>query len=468
MPRRLILDKCTRENDETGRVPPSLPQPAPSMDRSLIPGLALVLASLGMLAWSLFLRRRHRLVHDLPTSKARGVFIGLVELKGTAEAEAPLRSYLAEARCVHYRWTVEERWSRTVTETYTDSDGKTKTRTRHESGWKTVGAGGETIPFYVQDDTGVVLVRPSGAKIETCSLFSETASRGDTLYYAKGPAEAVSNSDHVRRFNETGIPLHADLFVVGRARERADVVAPEIAEDRDAPLFLISCRTEERVLSGYGLGSWATWLLGLVAAVAAGAVLGDQPFAPRNDLRPLFVGGGVFLLLWSATWVWMVYNSLVGLRERVRQSWSLIEVELKRRHDLIPALVATLDGLRAHEQTVQTALARLRAQSVATPPGVAGPDFQGLAASLRVVGESYPELKAQPNFARLHAELVTTEQRVALARTYYNDTATHFATRLERVPDRWVARLGRMQPAPLLAASDFERAEVRVHFADGD
>ncbi|MBI2513341.1 MAG: LemA family protein [Opitutae bacterium] len=440
------------------------------MDRSLIPGLALVLASLGMLAWSLFLRRRHRLVHDLPTSKAQGVFIGLVELKGTAEAEAPLRSYLAEARCVHYGWTVEERWSRTVTETYTDSDGKTKTRTRHESGWKTVASGGETIAFYVQDDTGAVLVRPSGAKIETCGLFSETVSRGDALYYQKGPPDAVSHSDHVRRFNEAGIPLHAELFIVGRARERADVVAPEIAEDREAPLFLISCRSEERVLSGYGLGSWITWLLGLAAAVGAGAVLGEQSvrFAPRDDYRPLFVGGGAFLLLWSAAWVSMVYNSLVGLRERVRQSWSLIDVELKRRHDLIPALVAALDGLRAHEQTVQTALARFRAQSVATPPGVAGPDFQGLAASLRVVAENYPELKTQPNFARLHAELVTTEQRVALARTYYNDTATHFATRLERVPDRWVARLGRMQPAPLLAASDFERAEVRVRFADGD
>lgn len=437
------------------------------MDRSLLPGFALVLGSLGLLAWSLHLRRRHRLVSDLPTSKTRGVFIGLVELKGTAEAETPLRSHLAEQRCVHFDWTVDERWSRTVTETYTDSNGKTKTRTRHESGWKTVASGGETIPFYLRDDTGVVLIRPDGAKIEPGTLFSETVSRGDALYYAKGPPGAVANSDHVRRFNEAGIPLHADLFVVGRARERADIVAPEIAADRDAPLFLISCRTEERVLKGYGIGSWFTWMLGLAAAVGAGAVLGER-FVPRGDLRPLFVAGGAFLLLWGATWVWMVYNSLVGLRERVRQSWSLIEVELKRRHDLIPALAGALDGLRAHEQTVQAALARLRAQNAATPPGVTGPDFQGLAAPLRAVAENYPQLKAQPEFARLHAELVTTEQRVALARTYYNDTATHFATRLERVPDRWVARLGHMESAPLLAASDFERAEVRVRFADGD
>jgi hypothetical protein len=436
------------------------------MDRPLIPGLALIAVSLLLLLWSLHLRRRHRLLRDLPTSKARGVFIGLVELKGAAEAEAPLRSYLAEQRCVHYSYSVEERWSRTVTEHYTDKDGKSQTRTRHESGWNTIASGGETTPFYLQDDTGVVLIRPDGARIEPCTLFSATAARGDALYYAKGPPGAVADSDHVRRFTETGIPLHAALYVVGRARERTDIVAPEIAADHDAPVFLISCKSEERVLKNYAVGSWVTWALGIVAAGGVGAVL-TVDLTPDQPWIPLAAGVACFLALWGAAWVWMAYNSLVGIRERVRQAWSLIEVELKRRHDLIPALVHALDRIRAHETSLQTAIAQLRAQQAATPPGVAGPDFQGLAASVRIVAEHYPELKAQREFVRLHNELVTTEQRVALARTYYNDTATHFATRLEQVPDRWVARLGRMQPAPLLAASDFERAEVRVQFADG-
>ena len=79
--------------------------------------------------------------------------------------------------------------------------------------------------------------------------------------------------------------------------------------------------------------------------------------------------------------------------------------------------------------------------------------------------EKYPSLTAQPGFAALHAQLVETEQRVALARTYYNDIATHFATRLAIVPDNLVARLGAMSPEPLLAATDFERATVPVSFA---
>src|SRR2546427_13120569 len=90
--------------------------------------------------------KRKRLVDNLPTSKTTGVFIGLVELRGTAESAQPLTSYLAAQPCVHYQYGVEEHWSRTVTESYTDSDGKTRTRTRHESGWSTVVDGGATSP----------------------------------------------------------------------------------------------------------------------------------------------------------------------------------------------------------------------------------------------------------------------------------------------------------------------------------
>jgi len=187
--------------------------------------------------------QRRRLIDNLPTSKTSGVFIGFVELKGTAESAQPLISYLAGQACVHYSWTVEEHWSRTVTETYTDSKGRTQTRTRHESGWTRVGDGGETIPFYLQDDYGVILVRPDGAKIEPLTLFEETCGTSDPLYYGKGPAGAVANSDYRRRFVELGIPLKTKLYIVGQSRERKDVVAPEIAADEQAPMFLISTRS---------------------------------------------------------------------------------------------------------------------------------------------------------------------------------------------------------------------------------
>ena len=99
------------------------------------PYLPLIGAFLGLLTlWGAFRPgRRRRLVENLPISKTTGVFIGLVELKGTAERPIRSTSFLAEQPCTDYSWSVDEHWSRTVTETYTDSDGKTHTRTRHEA-----------------------------------------------------------------------------------------------------------------------------------------------------------------------------------------------------------------------------------------------------------------------------------------------------------------------------------------------
>ena len=413
--------------------------------------------------------RRRRLLDDTPTSKTLGVFIGLAELKGTAEAAEPLTSYLAAQRCVHYAWNVDESWSRWETETYTDAKGKTQTRQVHKSGWTTVAHGGETIPFYLQDETGVVLVRPAGATLETAELFDETVSRSHPLYYGKGPAGGIADSDGRRRFTEQALPLHAPLYVIGTARERADVVAPEIAASPEAELFLISVRSEDKVKSAMGGWAWLWGILGLL--LSAGPVL-VLLIAQRHEPSPapipplLFAPLATYVAAWVLGWVWMVHNSLVGLRQRVRQGWSLIDVQLKRRHDLIPRLAAAVSALSAHEQSVQTAVVRLRAQESATAPGVAGEDFAGLAPTLRTVVEQYPQLMAQPGFAALQGQLIETEQRIALARAYYNDIATQFATRLERVPDRWVAGLRGMQPAALLQADDFERAVVKVDFTD--
>jgi hypothetical protein len=123
-----------------------------------------------------------------------------------------------------------------------------------------------------------------------------------------------------------------------------------------------------------------------------------------------------------------------------------------------------LSAQQGHERSLQESLAALRAQATATAPGQAGPDFEGLAPTLRAVVEDYPQLGAVAGFRELHEQLVHTEQRIALAREYYNTIATHFATRLERIPEGWVASLGGMRPEPLLTASGFERAEVRVDF----
>jgi hypothetical protein len=411
--------------------------------------------------------RRHRLVSDLPTSKTTGVFMGLVELKGTAEVEEPLVSFLAEESCVYYQWNVDEHWSRTVTETYTDSQGNSQTRTRHESGWTTVAQGGDTIPFYLQDDCGVIRIRPEKAKVEPTTIFDHTCGRGDDLYYGKGPTRSIGNSDHRRRFVERAIPLHAPLFVVGQARERDDLVAPEIAHAPHAETFLISTRSEEQVRRGL---AWQFWLIGILAVAfgVAGLIVRDahQHHPLGDDVPSYVVIGSIVVGAWLLAWIGMVYNSVVTLRQRVRQAWANVDVQLKRRHDLIPNLVSIVQGMRNYEQTLQRELAELRNQLAATAPGEPGPDPQAVATIFGAIQERYPELKSNRSFLHLQQNLADTEQRIALARGYFNEIATFYNTRLETIPDRFITALGAMKPQALMTADDFERAPVEVQLAN--
>ncbi len=457
---------------------------APLFIQAAGPLLALI-----CLIFALRAARRKRLIDNVPTCKTTGVFIGLVELKGTAETGQPLVSYLAQAPCVYYTWSIAEHWSRTVTETYRDSQSHTRTRTRHESGWTTVGEGGEQMPFYLRDDQGVIRVIPDGASIEPLSIFDEACGRSDPLYYDKGPAHSVSNSDHRRHFQEQAIPLHAPLYVMGHARERTDVVAPEIAQHCDAPLFLISTRSEAQVSGSFGLHHGLLGALGLLLCVgswiASDAMANSRSqtlhFAragewavveshASNDLAarlPRYVAlAAGFVAAWLLGWTWMAYNSLVDLRQRVRQAWANVDVQLKRRADLIPNLVRTVEGLRDHERQLQTEVAHFRSQLAATPPGEPGPDPRACSGLLTAVVERYPELKADAAFGQLQQQLVDTEQRIALARGYFNEIAAFYNARLEIVPDRYVAALAALRPRPLMGADQFERAAVAVRFAD--
>lgn len=412
---------------------------------------------------------RKRLLQDTPTSKTTGVFMGFVELYGTAESEAPYTSYLAGAPCVLYSWNVSERWSRTVTENYRDSDGTWKTRTRHESGWTTVASGGESGAFYLQDDHGIILIRPDGAKLETHCIFNETCGRNHPLYYGKGPRTSIANSDHRRRFVENIIPLHQPVYVCGQARLREDIVAPEIAHHRDAPMFLISVRGEEEICSSFSWQVYGWWLAGLLLFGGGWALVQADAAGPSGSawIIPALLAALVFGAITGVSWIWLVFNSLIRLRERVGQAWSLIDVQLKRRHDLVPSLLAVVEGYRDYELEQQQAIARLRAETLAPSHSQPADPLHALGSGIVALAEAYPELKANEHFIKLQQELVDTENRLALARGYYNEITTYYNSRLQVLPEKFVADLVSMKPAALLHGDELGRAVVHVNLTAG-
>jgi hypothetical protein len=324
----------------------------------------------------------------------------------------------------------------------------------------------QKAPFYLKDDTGVIRIIPDGAEIQDKQIFNKTCRFSDPLYFAKGPLKEIADSDHERRFTETAIPLHANLYIMGQARQREDIVAAEIAKDKNCPMFLVSTRTEKQISSGLGFWFWGWLVIGLLAIVG-GVWLGNivfRPFQPLSGLSFLITVGGNLLII-VLGWMWLVYNSLINLRQRVQQGWFEVDIELKRRNDLIPNLVQVVEGYSAHESTLQELVANLRQQLTATPPGVAGPDYAGFMPTLRAAVESYPDLKASDLFLKLQDELSGTEQRIALARDYFNQIVTFYNTRLEIIPDTLLAKVMRLKPQTLMGAAGFERAPVKVVLA---
>ncbi len=429
----------------------------------IIPIIIGAILAVGCLIVASFNYYRKRIIDDLPTSKTRGVFIGLAELKGTAESESPFTSYLAEIKCVQYNWQVDEEWRRMVTRTVSDGKGHTRVESHMESGWTKVGGGGEMQPFYLQDDTGVIRVVPEGAKLQKNVAFNKIITPTDPMYYGKCAAGEIANSTHRRWFHESAIPLHAMLYVLGQAREREDVVAAEIAHDKAESMYIISTKSEKQVSRGYNIWWWVFVILGLAIALGCGAWQGI--ITQQNniiDWMPMVWMGVGYIVVLVLIWVWTTYNSLINLSQRVKQGWSQVDVQLKRRHDLIPNLVQVVEGYRKHERETQTVVAELRQQMEATAPGVKGPDFKGMTPTLRIIGEKYPELKANESFLKLQQALTDAENRIALARDYFNEIATFYNTRLEIIPDRFLAVVAGLRHRELMSAADFERAPVSV------
>jgi hypothetical protein len=429
--------------------------------------IALVVVALACIFGAFHFARRRRLVDDTPTLTTLGVFIGMVELNGTAESDNPLVAYLSESPCVWYQWTVEEHWSRVVVTTTTDSEGKTTTSSHVETGWTKIASGGQQIPFFLRDGDGEILVRPEKAEIESIKTFSEKCSPVHLLYFNKGPAGAIADSTHERRFTENSIPLHAPIYLFGQARERDDVVAPEISHHSDCPMFIISTRTEKEVSRGFRIAFWVLIVLGLGGGLGAWYSGRSEAvgFNQWPEWIPVIVG---YFALVVVGWIWMVYNSLVMLRQRVRQGWSLIDVQLKRRADLIPALVATVKGYAAHESQTQEVLALLRSQATSTPQGTAGENPEAVGKAVMALAESYPDLKANESFLSLQHQLAETEQRIALARGYFNEIVKFYNTRIEVQPDNILATSFGFKKADFLEAAGFERAVPKVELQQID
>lgn len=177
----------------------------------------------------------------------------------------------------------------------------------------------------------------------------------------------------------------------------------------------------------------------------------------------------VLVVLAALFWVVMVYNGLVVLKNRVKNAWAQIDVQLKRRCDLIPNLIETVKGYAAHESATLENVVKARQQAINVGDNVknraeAENALSGTLKSLFAVAENYPDLKANQNFMQLQEELTSTENKISFARQFYNDAVMAYNNKKEMFPTNIIAGVFNFENRDFFEIAEAEKAVPKVSF----
>lgn len=181
---------------------------------------------------------------------------------------------------------------------------------------------------------------------------------------------------------------------------------------------------------------------------------------------PLLIFGGILIV--ALLYVWSMYNGLITLKVRIKEAWSGIDVQLKRRADLIPNLVETVKGYATHEKTIFENVTKARSAllSAKGPHEKAQADnmLTGALKSLFAVAENYPKLEASTNFQQLQKELSDTEDKVAYSRQFYNSVVMEYNGKIAIFPNLILANSFGFKSEEFFEANEEERKKIDVSF----
>lgn len=190
-----------------------------------------------------------------------------------------------------------------------------------------------------------------------------------------------------------------------------------------------------------------------------------------NMVGYIGIGIGILLVIMVLSYLVKTYNMFIHLRNKVRNSWSQIDVQLKRRFDMIPNLVETVKGYASHESGIFKEFAEARKMYQSAPKGdvaqaaKAEQGLSGVLSRLMVVQEQYPELKANDNFQQMMAELRDTEDKITYSRQFYNDTVMKINNKVEMFPSNIIAGIFNVKQEPFFEVdTPSEREAVKVKF----
>ncbi|MDZ7679201.1 MAG: LemA family protein [Acidimicrobiales bacterium] len=419
-----------------------------------------VAAVAAIVAW--LLDRRRRKYADRATTPAAALFAGLNLVKGRAWTARALTSRRTGTASVWWEYTLEE--ERRHTRTVTDSKGRTRTETYTQ--WHTIETREDGLDeFEVVDDTGAAAVRLRDASVVPRQVHSEIFRSQEASGILGRILSAGSGATGRYRETENVVGYGDDLFVVGECVLDEERLVPVLSNK-----VMVSTRSEESHVRWLTIGVAVTVLVAMTA-MAIGVATLVRPDAPTDPVAwvPGLVAGFVLLVI---AWVITTYNRLRLVAQGAERAWSLVDVQLRRRHDLIPALSNCVAAHAAHEQRSVVGVTEARIASAEADPGdeaeALSDEAEAQTRALRTilaVAEDAPELTADQSFARLRRELADTEDRIAASRGFYNDSLTILRDRQQRFPGSLVASRVPVAHRDLIAARGFERTVPSVEHA---
>ncbi|HEX7165634.1 MAG TPA: LemA family protein [Acidimicrobiales bacterium] len=416
-----------------------------------IEGIHVVLfaAVTAVAAWVVDRRRRAYL--DQPTTLAAAVFAGRNEVEGRAWVAQPVVSHRTQTPSIWWDYVLEEERTHTRTTTHRNSDGSTRTETQQYQEWHEIDRkSGEVDAFEIVDSSGSVPVSIDGARIDARTVLEDVHENNDRGFFES----LFDNRTGRYRETERVVGVGDTLFVVGNAVLDDSTSVPVLRE------AFVSTRDEEEHTSSLGFFAGGLAVVAAIAFTFGVAMM----LSPRDPMRPRATIPGVVgaAVVFVVAWAVRTYNRLRIVAEGVQRARSLVDVQLQRRRDLIPALAAVVKAHAAHERAI-----------VDIASGPPADDVERQTADLRAIfaiAEAHPELTADVAYVRLRDEIADCEGRIEASRTFQNDCRTLLRDRSRQFPDALVARrlaLGAADSVVAATVDGFERTAPRLERAFG-
>ncbi len=353
-------------------------------------------------------------------------------LTGKVTSRDPLVCPWFDVACVAYSYSIEKEV--TTTRTVTDSNGKTRTETSKH--WETVHSESDTQDFELDDGERILVA------------------------LREGDNEAMEGSGHsyqtsTRRHSASYLPIDTDVSVLGVKRDDGT-----FGPLREVPLLVTRQSPEARVKSSHRSEAWLFFFALLFPFLGVAAAAGIARNAQTVEDWALAAPFG--LIVWLPQWWLLTYNRFVRLRHQVTTAKQQIAVELAFRHDLVPNLVEVVRAFSSHESGLLQGLAAIRSGKDVDASVRGEPDALRSVRSVLLLHERHPSLRSSEIYRDLHDRLWAIEEKIAHARTFYDDVVTEWNNRIAQFPSSVVASLAGCKDAPLFAAECDEKLPPRL------